>query len=130
MNKVRVLILAMLAFALTACMSTPAGPAKPKGPNLTGEWVLTTESPMGSQDTQMVVTQTGDAIAGKITGERGTVPYTGKLTGNDVTWGFDVNAQGMELRIDYAGVVEGDTIKGKATFGQFGEGNFSAKRKM
>jgi len=130
MSKVRVLVLALLALALTACMSTPAAPAKPKAPNLTGDWVLTTETPMGARDSQMTVTQAGDALTGKIVSERGAVDYAGTLTGTDVAFSFSVNAQGMDLKIDYAGVVDGDTMKGTATFGQFGDGNFTAKRKM
>ena len=129
MNNVRTLVLASVALLVAACSTTPATPAKPKGADLTGNWVLTTESQMGAQDSEMVVKQTGNALAGTLTSQMGTAPYTGTVDGNNVAFGFMLNAQGTEIKLDYTGVVEGDTMKGKATFGSFGEGTFTAKRK-
>jgi hypothetical protein len=128
MTKVRVLILATLAVLVAACSSTPATPAKPKGTDLTGNWVVTTETPMGSQDSQMTVVQTGEALSGKLISQQGAVDYTGKLVGSAVTFGFVVDVQGNSLKIDYSGTVENDAMKGKAVFGEYGEGNFTAKR--
>jgi len=45
-----------------------------------------------------------------------------------VAFDFTINVQGTDLKLDYIGTVEGDTMKGKAVFGQFGEGTFTAKR--
>ncbi|HEY6641609.1 hypothetical protein [Povalibacter sp.] len=126
MSRLGVLVLAAAAMVMTACSSTPAAP---RGPNLSGNWVLTTESPMGAQDTDMTVTQTGNALAGKVSGQMGATDIAGTLEGTDVAFGFTISVQGMDLRIDYNGIIEGDTMKGKATFGSFGEGTFSAKRK-
>jgi hypothetical protein len=126
MNKIKALMLVGMAVTLAACASAPP---QPKGPNLSGNWVLTTESPMGAQDTDMVVQQNGNEITGKISSPMGEVDYKGTVTGNDVAFGFSFDAQGMTLQIDYKGVVEGDTMKGTAKFGDFGEGNFTAKRK-
>lgn len=126
MNKVRVLGLAALAMLVVACSSTPA---KPKGPDLTGNWVVTTESQMGAQDSDMTVRQTGNALAGTLTSQMGSVDYTGTVEGSAVAFGFDIEIQGNSLHIDYSGVVEGDSMKGKAVFGSFGEGSFTAKRK-
>jgi hypothetical protein len=127
MNTLRILALAAIAALITACSSTPP---KPKGPDLNGDWVLTTESQMGAQDADMTVQHSGDALAGKVSSQMGTVDYTGTLQGNAVAFGFSINIQGMDLRIDYSGTVEPDgTMKGKAVFGSFGEGTFTAKRK-
>lgn len=127
MNTLRILALAAVAALIAACSSTPP---KPKGPDLSGDWVLTTESQMGAQDADMTVQQTGEALAGKVSSQMGTVDYTGTLQGNDVAFSFSINVQGMDLRLDYSGTVEPDgTMKGKAVFGSFGEGTFTAKRK-
>lgn len=127
MNKLRLLALAAVAVFIAACSSTPS---KPKGPDLNGNWVLTTESQMGAQDADMTVQQKGGALAGKVSSQMGSVDYTGSLEGNAVAFGFTINIQGMDLRIDYSGTVEADgTMKGKAVFGSFGEGAFTAKRK-
>lgn len=126
MNKARVLGLAVLVIFIAACSSTPP---KPKGPDLSGNWVVTTESRMGAQDSDMTVKQTDKAIAGTLTSRMGSVDYTGTVEGSAVAFGFSVNIQGNDLKIDYSGMVEGDTMKGKAVFGSFGEGSFTAKRK-
>ena len=127
MNKMKSLMLMGVAVMLAACASTPPAP---KGPDLSGNWVLTTESPMGSQDTDMVVKQAGEQLTGTMSSQMGTVEYKGTLTGGkDVAFGFSFEAQGMTLQIDYKGIVEGDTMKGTAKFGDFGEGAFTAKRK-
>lgn len=126
MNKLRVLALAAAALLIAACASTPP---QPKGLDLSGNWVLTTESPMGAQDSDMTVTQTGSALAGKVSSQMGTVDYTGTLEGSAVAFGFSIDIQGTDLRIDYSGTVEGDTMTGKAVFGSYGEGTFTAKRK-
>ena len=129
MNSVRMLVLASIAMLVAACSTSPGAPAKPKGPDLSGNWVLTTESQMGAQDAEMIVRQTGSVLAGTLTSQMGSVDYTGTVEGDNVAFGFMFSAQGTDLKIDYTGVLAGDTIKGKAVFGAFGEGTFTAKRK-
>jgi|HigsolmetaAR202D_1030399.scaffolds.fasta_scaffold00309_18 hypothetical protein len=128
MNKVKGLMCVGVAVLLAACASAPP---KPKGPDLTGDWILTTETPMGAQDSDMVVKQEGEDLIGTITSPMGSIDYKGKITGGkDVAFGFTFEAQGMVLQVDFNGVLEGnDTIKGTAKLGDFGEGNFTAKRK-
>ncbi|MGH8174887.1 MAG: hypothetical protein ACREV5_01330 [Steroidobacter sp.] len=126
MSNVRQLVMASVAMLAAACSTTPS---QPKGPDLSGPWVLTTESQMGAQDSDMIIRQTGDALAGTLTSQMGSVDFTGNVAGSAVEFGFMFNAQGTDLKIDYTGVVEGDSMKGKAVFGSFGEGSFTAKRK-
>jgi hypothetical protein len=127
-GAIRGATLAAVALLVTACASTPT-PSQPKGPDLSGDWVLTTESQMGAQDAQMTIRQTGNALVGTITGESGPVDYVGSVAGAAVTFDFSIPVQGTELKLNYVGAVEGDTMKGKAVFGQFGEGTFTARRK-
>jgi hypothetical protein len=85
---------------------------------------------MGAQDQQMSVQQNGNQISGNISGAQGTVPYTGTVNGNNVAFSFTVEFGGNSFKIDQVGTVEPDgSMKGKAVFGQFGEGTFTAKRK-
>lgn len=121
-------MIAAVAIVLGACSATPSQPPAPKGADLTGNWVLTTESQMGAQDAQMTVRQSGSALAGTITGQNGAVDYRGSVSGAAVAFDFTINIQGTDLKLDYTGTVEGDTMKGKAVFGQFGEGTFTARR--
>ena len=126
MSKLRVVLFATVAVLVAACSSAPP---RPKAPDLTGEWVLTTESQMGSQDADMSIRQNGQALTGKLSSQLGTVDYTGTLNGNAVAFGFSMSLGGNDLRLDYSGTVEGDTMKGTASFGGMGEGTFTARRK-
>lgn len=119
----------LAATLLAACVSTPSQPKQSKRADLSGEWVLTTQSQVGTQDALMSVHQTGKALAGTISGQVGTVDLAGSVNGPAVAFNFTLNVHGKDLKLDYTGTVEGDTIKGKASFGQFGEGTFTAKRK-
>lgn len=129
MNKVRALLIASAAVLLAACSSTPKQADGAKVPNLAGDWVVTIESQMGAQDSKMNLTQSGSDLKGQMDSPMGLVDVAGKVADKDVTLGFNINAQGMDLKIDFIGVLEGaDTIKGRAVFGSFGEGTFSAKK--
>lgn len=128
-HVLRLAMLTVVATLAAACASMPSQFRQPKGPDLSGEWVLTTQSQVGAQDAQMTVRQTGDALAGTIKDRAGSVDYTGSVKGAAVEFDFTLDVQGTALKVDYSGTVEGDTIKGKAVFGQFGEGTFTAKRK-
>ena len=128
----RVLGLAMVTLAATllaACASTQSQSKQPTRADLSGEWVLTTESQVGTQDALMAVRQTGRALAGTISGQMGTVDLTGSANDAAVAFNFTLNVHGKDLKVAYSGTVEGDTMQGKAVIGQIGEGTFTAKRK-
>lgn len=128
-NVLRLATMAVVATLAAACASMPSQSKQPKGQDLSGEWVLTTQSQVGAQDAQMTVRQTGKTLAGTIKDRAGSVDYTGSVKGTAVEFDFTLKVQGTELKVDYSGTVEGDTMKGKAVFGQFGEGTFTARRK-
>jgi protein-disulfide isomerase len=138
MNTLRVVLIASVAAVAAACSSTPsktaAAPAKAAAPaaiTLAGNWTLTIDSQMGAQDSKMTLTQAGQDLAGSIEAPPpvGNAAIKGNVVGGDVKMSFDVNAQGMEIKIDLVGTQEnGSTMKGKAVFGTFGEGTFTAKK--
>lgn len=133
MTQVRVLIVASLAALMAACAATPpaepVAPVQPQVRDLSGNWILTVQSQFGAEDSQMTVQQTGNQLSGTIKGQAGTVPYTGAIDGDAVTFSFTLRSRGMQLKIDQAGTLEGDSvIKGKSRIGEFAEGTFSAKK--
>jgi hypothetical protein len=128
-DVLRLAAVTIVATLAAACASTPSQPRQLQGADLSGEWVLTTESQMGAQDALMTVRQNGNSLAGTISSRAGTVDYTGSLNGPAVAFDFTISVHGTDLKLDYSGTVEGDTMKGKAVFGQFGEGTFTARRK-
>jgi hypothetical protein len=131
------IISTVLATILVACASAPskappaaAAPAAKTGAgvNLTGTWDLTVDTPMGARNMKLNATQTGETLTGAIASPRGEVPITGTVKGNAVAFMMKLNAQGMDMQIDYAGTVEGDSMKGTAKFGDMGNGTFTGKK--
>jgi hypothetical protein len=94
-----------------------------------GEWAITVESPQGKGTPTVVLKQDGEALTGTYKGRLGEVPLKGTITGNDIKFSITVNTQGQDLVIEYKGTVDGDTMKGKAKFGDFGEGDFTGSKK-
>jgi hypothetical protein len=142
MNKLSLVLVAVAAATLAACATTPkqdtaaaAPAAKPAAAkpavaatNISGTWTLSVETPMGARDMKLIATQAGEALTGNIENPRGNMPITGTVKGNAVAFMMKVNAQGMDMQIDYAGTVEGDSMKGTAKFGEFGDGTFTGKK--
>jgi hypothetical protein len=134
MNTLRVVLIASVAALAAACSSAPSKPAAAPvaaAPTLAGNWTVTIDSQMGSQDSQLTLTQNGKDLVGKLEAPPpvGSADIKGDVVGADVNMWFMVNAQGMELKIDLVGTQEnGSAMKGRAVFGTFGEGTFTAKK--
>jgi hypothetical protein len=94
-----------------------------------GNWDVTINSPQGSNTSLVVFKQDGNKVSAVLKGRGGELPFDGgTLTGSDLKFSFTINTQGMELPITLTGKVEGDTMTGKADFGGFAEGDWTAKR--
>jgi hypothetical protein len=120
MFKVRQLLIAGAAGVLVSFSALAA--------DVTGNWNLTVESPRGTQNPTMALTQKGEEVTGTYKGMRGEMPVKGTLKGNDLKLSYTVSMQGNEMTINYEGVVAGDTIDGKVIMGQMGEAKFTAKK--
>jgi hypothetical protein len=96
--------------------------------SVSGDWELTINSPQGSRTAPMSLTQDGEKITGMFKSQAGELPVEGTLTGNELKLAFSINVQGQALPITMTGTVDGAAIAGKANFGGFAEGDFSAKR--
>jgi hypothetical protein len=94
-----------------------------------GEWAITVESPQGTGTPSAVFKQDGETLTGTYKGRFGEAPLKGSVKGNDIKFSFTISPQGQDLVVEYTGTVDGDTMKGKAKFGEYGEGNFTAKKK-
>jgi hypothetical protein len=81
----------------------------------------------------MTVIQTGPLIKGTLgtlDSAMGAVDYTGSVNGKNVKFSYSVEKFGAPAGtiISYVGVVDGAVMKGRATFGSFGGGEWSARR--
>ena len=92
-----------------------------------GTWNITVNSPMGAQASTLTLASSGDTLTGKMEGPQGTVDLeNGKVSGNDVSW--DITAAQLAMTINFKGTVDGDSIKGSASLGAFGEAPFEGTR--
>lgn len=114
---------------LTMLASTAlAGAAFAADANVAGEWDFTVETQAGTGTPHFSLKQDGSAVTGNYKGQLGEAPVTGTVKGNELTINFKVNAQGTDLAITYTGTVEGNSIKGKVSLGELGEGTFTGKK--
>jgi hypothetical protein len=114
--------LAVLALGLLT-----AGPALAQT-SVTGDWDVTINSPQGSNTSKVSFKQDADKLDGLFKSPAGELAFKGTVDGDSVKFTFTVNFQGMPLDIKMDGKVAGDTIAGKADFGGFAEGDWTAKR--
>lgn len=96
--------------------------------NVAGDWNFTIVSPQGTNTTKVTLKQDGEKVSGAFKGQAGELPLDGTLTGDDLKFTFTVQFQGQPLPITLTGKVAGPTIAGKADYGGFAEGEFTAKR--
>jgi hypothetical protein len=117
-----------LSFLFISVLSI-GSPAGAYFADLTGTWKLTLETPQGTANPTLTLKQEGEVLTGTYKGRLGEAPVKGTVKGNAFKFSLKINAQGNELQIDYDGTLEADgTIKGKAKFGDFGEGTFTGKK--
>lgn len=118
---------AMTLLSIALLAATPAFAQT----TVTGDWDVTVNSPQGSNTTLVTFKQEGEKVSGIFKSLRGQLPFEGgTLTGKELKFTFTIETQGMQLPITLAGTVadDGATMTGKADFGGFAEGDWSAKR--
>ena len=94
--------------------------------NVNGAWLLFVESPMGSGTPNFDLKHiTDSSFEGTYHGQLGETNVKGTVHGNKIHISFSIS----DNVIEYAGSVEGDTMKGKVVFGTLGEGTFTGNRK-
>jgi len=123
MNTLRRML--VISFAAVSAVASVAFAADA---NVTGTWTMTVETQAGTGNPTFTLKQTGKDVTGNYKGTLGEAPVTGTVNGNDVTLKYTINAQGMELAVTYTGTVEGDSMKGKVSLGDLGEGTFTGKK--
>ena len=96
--------------------------------SLAGDWDVTINSPQGANTSKVTFKQDANKLDGMIKSPAGETPIAGTVEGEDVNVAFTINFQGMPFEIKLNGKLAGDTITGKADFGGFAEGDWTAKR--
>jgi hypothetical protein len=127
MSRSRLTVLA-LAASLVMAGSALAQPAPTPPVPVAGDWDVTVQSPQGTNTVLVTLKQDGEKLEGLFKSPLGELPFTGTLVGNEMKFAFSFPVDGQPLAITMTGKVEGDAITGKADFGGFAEGDWSAKR--
>jgi len=96
--------------------------------NVSGKWEISLESPMGSMQFTLELSQEGSSLSGKFISQFGTTEFTGgKVSGNEIFFTMSINFGGESLDLTFSAVVEGDTMRGNVQ-GQMGSMEFTGKR--
>jgi hypothetical protein len=128
MKRLRKLIITAITITTAAFLFAAALTVGAQSTNVSGNWKLTLETPNGAANPSLVLKQEGEKLTGTYKGRFGEFPLEGAVKGKEIKFTVKVNAQGQELLLEYAGAVEGDTMKGKVKFGDMGEADFSGKK--
>ncbi len=93
---------------------------------VSGKWNMKVETSAGSGTPVFVLKQSGDTITGTYTGQLGEAAVKGTLKEKEIRLEFKAG----EINVVYTGTVDGNTMKGKAVFGNLGEGTFSGTKEI
>jgi hypothetical protein len=122
--RVAVLVAAALFYGMAVAQAGQAAKV-----DVTGKWAFHVETGAGSGTPTMTFKQDGEKLTGHYSGQLGEADLTGTVKEQDITFKFDIDAQGTALAVTYTGTVDGkDAMKGKVDLGGLGEGTFTAKK--
>jgi hypothetical protein len=97
--------------------------------DITGDWVVTIETPQGAQTIDATMKQAGEELTGTIVSPMGSVDFKGKMINDALDIAYTLDIQGNAIEMKMTGKVAGDTINGNLSLGPLGEVPWTAKRK-
>ncbi|MGH9800816.1 MAG: hypothetical protein ACRD82_10670 [Blastocatellia bacterium] len=115
LSTLSVFALSLMA-AVTVAAQSPAA----------GDWAVALNTPGGVRNFTVALKVDGEKLTGEI--KENKTPLAGTAKGNDVQFTYTVKYNDNDLAITMTGKIDGDTIKGTASFGGFAEDEWSAKR--
>jgi len=100
--------------------------------DVTGVWTFMVESGAGSSSPTLTFKQDGEKLTGRYSSQlMGEAELSGTVKGQTIEFVVSSNVQGAQIELKYTGTIDGkDSIKGKLSAGEFGDGTFTAKRKQ
>jgi len=127
MNRAAKFAAALAALLLaTLIVTIPAFAADTA--KVAGQWNLTVETANGTATPTATFQQDGETLTGTYKGRFGESPLKGSIKGNEIKFTTTISPQGQDIQLEYSGTVDGDSMKGKAKFGEMGEANFTGKK--
>jgi hypothetical protein len=94
-----------------------------------GTWKLTVNTPMGPQESTLVLSTAGGTPSGTQSAGSSEARPVDDLTinGDDVSWKSSITKP-MALTLEFSGNVKDDSMSGKVKLGMFGTQSFSGVR--
>lgn len=105
-------------------------PARAQKVDISGDWLFTVETGMGSGSPNITFKQDGEKLTGTYSGQLGNTAFTGTVVGTTVEFSFTTEAQGQSIDVAYKGTVDGKSMKGTVNMagGQL-SGTFTGTKK-
>jgi len=119
----------VLVVGLTAgLLAQDADSGSSQSPNVGGKWQMSWQGRDGQKQGTLQLQQDGSQLTGTITGERGSMPVTGSVNGNSVSFSAELQGKGS-IKLLYTGSLEGDKMSGTIQVeGGGGGGRFGHRR--
>ncbi len=94
-----------------------------------GTWKLTVNTPMGTQESTLVVQSSGSTFTGTQSAGHGEGRPVddGEVDGNTLSWKASISKP-MAMTLVFTGTVDGDTMEGSVKLGMFGSAKFTGVR--
>jgi hypothetical protein len=119
------LMLSILLFTLMLV------PLSAQDVNVAGDWEISMTMREREMTRAMTIEQDGEKIKVTMEGFRGGDETIGEGTikGNKIEWTITRESQRGEITMEYSATVDGDTMTGEVSVGDFGSFEFTAKKK-
>jgi imidazolonepropionase-like amidohydrolase len=129
--RVRAVFVDGIRYDVVPTQTRPAAASGGAAAQVGGAWTVTTQSPQGTVQSTMTITQSGDSFEGTSVSEFGTTQITdGAINGRNISWSISITPPGAPaITVKYEGQLEGDRMTGRATAGEFGTFPFTAQRR-
>ena len=95
-----------------------------------GKWEISMNTPMGAQSGSLDLKEEGDTLTGTMSAAAtpDVMEITdGTVDGDNLTWKAALT-QPIPITLEFAALVDGDTISGNVKLGTFGDASFEGTR--
>ena len=126
MRRLYTLLAAILLIVPAAAQS------QEKKADITGKWLFSVTSELGTGTPTVTFKQSGDSLTGHYSSVTfGEADFKGTFKDQKLTFSIKVDAGGNAITVTYSGQMDGDNaMKGSVDFGGMGAGTFTGKRQQ
>jgi hypothetical protein len=122
------------AQALYAVLSKPPKietPQRPQGEAsaVAGNWDVKVEYALGSASHRLTILQSGNSLTGVHQGETVSGDLRGSVYGNEAHFRSQHPIQGTSIGYDFTGTVDGNSMTGDVSLGEYGRAHWTAIRR-